>query len=188
MLNGLFGGDLDAVRSAATEAARLSREAGDLYTLGVSLTNLGLVALIAGDLDESKPLLAEALRIGGRIDDRVALYYLLDALGYHAASSGQPRLAAQVLGAAETMRVGAGARVIPTLAPLIAQAEESAIAALGRPKFEAEFKVGKRLSRGAAIGLALGEPVHVAGPAADGAGAGLLGKGKQRLHGSSPTA
>ncbi len=60
-LDGLFDGDLDAVRSASSEGARLSREAGDLYSLGMMLLNQGLT-------------------------------------GCHAASSGQARLAAQLLG------------------------------------------------------------------------------------------
>jgi hypothetical protein len=125
-LNGFFGGDLEAVTSAASEGARLSREVGDLYTLEHMLINLGTAALIAGNLDQSKPLFAEAMRIARRIDDRVAQLYLLDALGCHAASSGQARLAAQLLGAAETAGAGAGASVMAFLAPLVAQAEAAA--------------------------------------------------------------
>ena len=83
---------------------------GDLYTLKVWLLNLGTVALIAGELAASKPLFAEALRIAHQIDDRVQQAYLLDALGCHAARSGQARLAAQLLGAADTVRTGAGAQ------------------------------------------------------------------------------
>ncbi len=56
-------------------------------------------------------------------------------------------------------RRGAG-RPIPYLAPLLARAEESTRAALGTPTFQAQFAAGKRLSRGVAIGLALGEPAH----------------------------
>jgi DNA-binding CsgD family transcriptional regulator len=175
-LGGLFAGDLDAVRSASSDGARLSREAGDLYSLEMMLLNLGTAALIAGDLDQSKPLFAEALRIAHQIDDRVAQYYLLDALGCHAARSGHARLAAQLLGAAETVRIGAGASVIATLAPLLVEAQESAIAALGASRFEAEFKAGERLSRDAAVGIALGEPAHVATAASEHPGAGLLGK------------
>jgi predicted ATPase/DNA-binding CsgD family transcriptional regulator len=175
-LGGLFAGDLDAVRSASSDGARLSREAGDLYSLEMMLLNLGTAALIAGDLDQSKPLFAEALRIAHQIDDRVAQYYLLDALGCHAARSGHARLAAHLLGAAETVRIGAGASVIATLAPLLVEAQESAIAALGASRFEAEFKAGERLSRDAAVGIALGEPAHVATAASEHPGAGLLGK------------
>ncbi len=175
-LTGFFEGDLEAVTSAASEGARLSRESGDLYSLEMMLLNLGLTALIGGDLDGSKPLFGEALRIAHQIDDRVAQYALLDALGCHAAGSGQGRLAAQLLGAAEMVRTGAGASVIPFLAPLLAQAEESAIAALGQSRFEAELNAGKRLSRSAAVRLALGEPGQTAATTSDQDGAGPLGK------------
>jgi predicted ATPase/DNA-binding CsgD family transcriptional regulator len=174
--NGFFEADLETVRSASSEGVRLTRESGDLYSLEMMLMNLGLTALIAGDLDGSKPLFEEALRIARQIDDRVAQYALLDALGYHAARTGQARLGAQLLGAAETVRTGAGASVIAFLAPLLAQAEESAVAALGASRFEAELKAGKRLSRSAAIGLALGEPAPVAAATRDGDGSGPLGK------------
>ncbi len=121
--DGFFEGNLEAASSASSEGERLSREVGDLYTLKVWLLNLGTVALIAGELAASKPLFAEALRIAQQIDDRVQLAYLLDALGCHAAGSGQARLAAQLLGAADTVRTGTGASVMPFLAPLMGQAE-----------------------------------------------------------------
>jgi predicted ATPase/DNA-binding CsgD family transcriptional regulator len=175
-LDGFFGGDLEAATSASSEGLGLSRELGDLYTLKVWLLNLGTIALIAGELAAAKPLFTEALRIAHQIDDRVQLAYLLHALGCHAARSGQERLAAQLLGAADTVRTGAGASVMPFLAPQVARAEASAIAALGASRFEAEFKAGRGLSRDAAVRLALGEPGHVAAAASDGAGAGLLAK------------
>jgi DNA-binding CsgD family transcriptional regulator len=175
-LNGFFEGDLEAATSASSEGMRLSREVGDLYTLKVWLLNLGTAALIAGEHAASKPLFAEALRIAHQVDDRVQLAYLLDALGCHAARSGHERLAAQLLGAADTVRTGSGARIMPFLAPLVAQAEESAIAVLGASRFEAESKAGSRLSRDAAVRLALGESGHVAAAASDSAGAGLLAK------------
>ena len=175
-LDGFFRGDLEAATSASSEGVRLSREVGDLYTLKVWLLNLGTAALIAGELAAAKPQLAEALRIAHQIDDRVQLSYLLDALGCHAAGSGQGRLAAQLLGAADTVRTGTGAHVMPFLAPQVARAEASAIAALGASRFKAEFKAGSRLSREAAVRLALGEPGHVAVPVSDSVGAGLLAK------------
>ncbi|MGW4962438.1 LuxR C-terminal-related transcriptional regulator [Nonomuraea sp. NPDC004186] len=173
-LNGLADGDLDDVRAAASQGVRISREIGDLYSLGMMLLNLGSAMLMAGALDESKPLLAEALPIAHRIDDRVAQYCLLDALGCHAAASGQAQVAARLLGAAETVRTGAGASLQPYLTRLVARAEESATAALGEPGFRAEYEAGARLSRDAAIRLALGEPAPAARAAP--ADAGPLGK------------
>jgi DNA-binding NarL/FixJ family response regulator len=180
-LNGFFEGDLETVKAASSEGARLSREVGDLYSLEMLVINLGIAALLAGDLDESKPLFVDGLRIARQIDDRVAQYYVLDLLGCHAARSGQARLAAQLLGAAQTIRTGAGASVIPLITPVLAQAEASATAALGPSKFEAEFEAGERLDRGAALGLALGESAHIGAATSEGAGAGLLAKREREV-------
>ncbi|MGN6174432.1 MAG: LuxR C-terminal-related transcriptional regulator, partial [Streptosporangiaceae bacterium] len=175
-LNGFFEADLGAVRSAASEGAHLSRETGDLYGLEMMLLNLGSAALIAGALDEAKPLIAESLRIAHQIDDRVAQFYLLGACGCHAALSGQARHAAHLLGAADTVRTEAGANVMPFLAQLLAQAGESAIAALGAARYTAEFDAGKRLDRDTALALALGKPARDTVAASGDADAGLLGK------------
>jgi predicted ATPase/DNA-binding CsgD family transcriptional regulator len=174
--NGLFGADLDTVRTAATEGARISRETGDLYSLDMMLMNLGFAALLEGDFDEAKPLYTEALRISHQMDHRVAQSYLLGALGCRATASGEHRLAAQLLGAAEVMRTEAGANVVGFFTPFLAQAEESASAALGASRFEAELSAGRGMSRSAAIGLALGESAPVAARPFDDAGRGLLGK------------
>jgi predicted ATPase/DNA-binding CsgD family transcriptional regulator len=178
-LIGLFEDDLDAVRSAATEGVQRSRAVGDLYALEMMLLNLGLAALIDGNPDESKPLFIEALQIARRIDDRVAQYLLLDALGCQAAGTGQPRLATQLIGAAETAQAGIGPTVFPYLAPLVAEAKEATTAALGTPAFQAEFEAGKRLSRATAIGLALDEPTRVAAPPSGDTGAPLANREAQ---------
>ena len=175
-LNAFMEADLDTVRSAASEGILLAREAGDLYSLEMMLLNLGSAALLAGDLGESKPLLAESLRIANQMDDRVARFYLLDGFGCHAALSGQPRLAAQLLGAADTVRTEAGANAMPFLASLVTQARESAATALGATRFTAEFEAGRRLDWDAALALALGKPAQAPLVASGQAGAGLLGK------------
>jgi predicted ATPase len=79
-LNGLLEGDLDAVRDAASDGVRLSRAAGDLYSLAMMLMNQGFAALAAGDLSEAGQRCAEGLRIARRLDDRVAQCHLLGAL------------------------------------------------------------------------------------------------------------
>ena len=176
-LSGFFGGDIEAVKAAAREGVRLSREAGDLYSLEMMLLNSGGTALIEGNLEQAKSFYREGLQIARRIDDRVAQYALLDGLGCVAAGSGQPPVAAQLLGAAETVRTQAGASLIPILAPLIAYAEEVAVAAVGQSRFDAELNAGKRLTRGEAVRLALGEPARPAArPAANAKDVGLLGK------------
>jgi DNA-binding CsgD family transcriptional regulator len=171
--------ELAAVRtrvlSAARPGERLARESGDLYPLEIMLLNLGSAALMADDLDEARPRLAEALRIARQIDDRVAQFYLLDAMGCHAGLSGQARLAAQLFGAAEDAQTGAGANKMPFLIPSLRRAQERAIAALGMTRYQAEFETGRQLGRDVALTLALGKvrvqvqadaPVPRAGPLA----------------------
>jgi len=187
--NGFFEGDLATVRSVSTEGVRISRETGDVYRLTMMLMNRGLGALFESDLDESRPFLAEALRCAREIDDRVAEFYLLDALGCLAASSGQAATAARLLGAAETIRTGAGARIMPFMTPLLDQAMETAAATLGA-RFEAEFKAGTDLSRDEAIRLALGEPLRMAGAGSSHTDGAVLGRREMevaRLVAEGPT-
>jgi predicted ATPase/DNA-binding NarL/FixJ family response regulator len=175
-LNGFFMGDLDAVRAASSEGVRLSREAGDLYTLEVWLMNLGIAALSAGQLDQSEPLLAEALGIAHQIDDRAAQFSLVGAQGFHAAASGRPQLAAQLLGASAHLQTRVGASANAIVAALLSRARESATAALGPARFEAEFERGTRYTRDAAITLALRRPAHPPAEAPRDAWSGPLGR------------
>lgn len=50
----ILRGDLDAVRSASSEGARLGGESGDLYSLKMMLMNLGLTALFTSELVGSR--------------------------------------------------------------------------------------------------------------------------------------
>ena len=174
--NGFFEGDLNTVKAVSSEGVRLSRETGDVYRLDMMLMNRGLSALLAGDLVESKPFFMEALQHAREIDDRVAQFYLLDVLGCDAARSGHAQRAARLLGAAETIQLGAGATPIQFLTPLLDQATEAAVAALGRASFDAEFGAGRGLSRDDAFRLALGESDRVVAASSETARISVLGK------------
>ncbi|MBO0685674.1 MAG: LuxR family transcriptional regulator, partial [Candidatus Dormibacteraeota bacterium] len=155
--NGLFEGDAATVRTVSTEGVRLSRETGDLYRLTMMLVNRGVADLTDSSLAESRPFLVEALRCAREIDDRATQAHVLEALGCLAAETGQGATAGRLLGAAETIRTGAGARRLPFMTPLVDRAQEAAIARLGVARFEAEFAAGSALSRDDAIRQALAE-------------------------------
>jgi predicted ATPase/DNA-binding CsgD family transcriptional regulator len=176
VLHAFFGGDMDKVTAAATEGERLSREMGDAYSHETMLLNLGGPALFMGALDRAKAYFTEALQIARRIDDRVAQYAVLDELGCVAAAMGQARLAARLIGSAETIRTQAGASLLPFLAPLLAQAEAAVVASIGQSKFDAEVEAGKRLSRDEAIRLALGEALGTPETATTNGQMAMLGK------------
>jgi predicted ATPase/DNA-binding CsgD family transcriptional regulator len=156
-IHAFFDGDLDTAKATSADGARLSREVGDLYYLVQMLQYLGQAAMLAGDVAASKPRFLDALRIARQIDDRLAQYDLLSLLGWHAAMSGHPRLAAQLLGAAEAVGSGAGAGMAGPAMPLLARANEAAASALGESRFEAAFEAGRRMGREAALRIALSE-------------------------------
>src|SRR3989449_4227387 len=175
-IQAIFEGDLETSRAASLEGARLSREASDLYQLEAMLRNLGMVGMMSGDIHAAKSRFVEALQVARTIDNRLAQYYGLAAAGWYAANTGQPRAATQLLGAAEAVGRQTGADLMGPLVPLLAQAKESAKGALGASKFQAEFQAGSRLSRMAALRLALGESDQAEVTASDGAESAALGK------------
>jgi DNA-binding NarL/FixJ family response regulator len=167
----MFQGDRDAAEAASLEGVRLSREVGDLYMLGQMLVNLGLVAVMGGDLQTAKPRFMDAMRAAREIDDRAAQFFVLNALGWHAANSGQALLAAHLFGAAEAVGAGAGTSVTGPFVAMVAAAIATSTAAMGEPRFVAAFAAGKRLTRDAAVRLALGESEHIEVEASGDAGA-----------------
>jgi DNA-binding NarL/FixJ family response regulator len=173
-LNGLVDSDFEAVTSAASEGARLSREAGDLYSLDMMLLNQGFAALLSGDLRQAEQRFGEGLRIARQLDDRVAQCHLLGGLGCCAAGSGEARLAARLFGTMENLRAEVGASINAGMAPAVARATGSVTAVLGPSRFETEFKAGQQLSRDAAARLALREATP-SDTGSDQASAGVLG-------------
>jgi len=175
-LNAFFKGDIEAVLSASTAGEALSRELGDLYSLGMMLLNLGLAALTGGNLEQAGAKCAEGLHLAHQIDDRVAQFYLIGALGCRAAVGGNSEVGATLLGAAEGIRESAGLSVNAILAPLLSNAQQLAISSLGEARYSGLFGTGRRLSRDQATALALGESASGADAATESAAVGPLGR------------
>jgi predicted ATPase/DNA-binding CsgD family transcriptional regulator len=175
-VHAIFQRDLATVTAASLEGVRLGREAGDLFRVESMLGFLGMVGLLSGDNDAAHSRFVEALQVARHIDNRLAQYYGLAAAGWYASTTGHARLAAQLLGSAETLATQTGADMLGPSLPFLASAKESARESLGARSFDAEYATGKRMSRDAAVRLALDEPAPLDAPAAEGAGAGPLAK------------
>jgi DNA-binding NarL/FixJ family response regulator len=175
-LNGFLDGDLEAVSSAAAGGARLSREAGDLYSLEMMLMNQGFAALMSLRLREAEPRFLEGLQIARQLDDRLAQCYLLAGLGCCAAGLRQPRVAAQLFGATENLRAEVGATINAGMTRALTHATSAAAAALGQARFESEFQAGQQLTRDAASRLALGEPAPTPAEVSKHSSDGVLGQ------------
>ncbi|MGD0193850.1 MAG: LuxR C-terminal-related transcriptional regulator [Candidatus Dormibacteria bacterium] len=175
-VHAFFANDMDAATVISSEGMRLSQDTGDLFYLASMLRNVAVIALTHGDLDAANVGAGEALRIARQIDDRIAEFYILAAMSWLAASAGHARLGARLLGAAQAIGAGAGAKIVGPHAPFQTEAREAATRALGATKFEAEFEAGKRLDRHAAVRLALGESEQTEDVARFGIDAGPLAK------------
>jgi predicted ATPase/DNA-binding CsgD family transcriptional regulator len=175
-IQAIVEGDFETVRTASLMGARISREAGDLYQLEAMLRNLGVAGLLSGDFHGANSQFSEALQVARTIDNRLAQFYGLGAAGWYAAKTGKARAAAQLLGAAEAAGRQTGADILGPLVPVLAEARESAMGALGSSKFAAEFTAGSRLGRDAALRLALGESEQGEVAVSHGADGAPLGK------------
>jgi predicted ATPase/DNA-binding CsgD family transcriptional regulator len=168
--------DFATVTATSLEGVRLGREAGDLYRVESMLGNLGMVGLLSGDNDAAGSRFAEALHVARHIDNRLAQHYGLAAAGWYASNAGHARPAAQLFGAAEALATQTAADMLGPSVPFLASAKRLARESLGAASFEAEYAAGKRMSRDAALRLALGEAAPVEAGAPDAAGATPLAK------------
>jgi predicted ATPase/DNA-binding CsgD family transcriptional regulator len=159
-VHAVFAGATQEAKDLSMEGVRLSQAAGDVYYLESFRRNLASVAILEGDLEAAKGQTVVALRLARDLDSRVAQYYSVCVLGWHAANARQPRLAARLLGGAAMLGIGAGSDIVGPFEPFLNQAKASASAALGPEKYEAEFLRGKGMSRESVLRLALGEPAH----------------------------
>jgi len=175
-VHALLQEDFEGAKALSSEGVTLSREAGDLYQTESMLRNFGMVGMMTGDTNAARSGFVEALRVARLFDNRLAEYYGIACLGWHAAASGQPRNAARLLGAAEALALQTGAEILGPAAQRLDEAKNSVVAALGTSAFEAEFAAGQHLSRQAAIQLALGESRGTDSQPADGTVAGPLAK------------
>ena len=156
-IHAIYTGDVDTVTARAHDGVILSRDAGDLYQLENMFRNLGVAGMMTGDLQASNTWFMEALQVARRVDNRLGQYYGLSAAGWNAANVGRMRAAAQLLGAADAMRTQTGGALGEPTIPFVVQAQQSALDALGAAAFDAAFQTGQRISREAALRLALGE-------------------------------
>jgi DNA-binding CsgD family transcriptional regulator len=116
-------------------------------------------ALMLGEHAVAESALIEALHASLVIDDRPGLVLRMQVLASSAAMAGKAQRAAELLGAAEMLRLRIGAQVSPFTSPLAEKAQGQAKSALGEDRYNKAFVMGAHLDREGAVGLALGTKV-----------------------------
>jgi predicted ATPase len=149
----LVRGEADVARAALEAAVANGRLVRHPPAVGHSLAMLGRLAFAAGDHDAARAYYAEGLAIHVRTDDAWGIAIGLEGMAGVAAAGARHRAAAQLLGAADSVRV----RLASVLSPAERSEHEHLVAALRDAlgdAFEPAWDAGQALSPEAALRLA----------------------------------
>jgi tetratricopeptide (TPR) repeat protein len=147
-------GDYPRASEYAREALTLTEQTGDRLAAQTALQILARAAWASGAREEARRHFQASLVIASELADRVNVAYCLRGL----AAGAEPRCAARLLGAAESLLEAAGV-------PLYAwadrephqRAEETARARLGEQAYTAAHVEGRAMGFDEAVAYALGE-------------------------------
>ena len=132
-------------------------ELGDATQITGARSDLAHALRRAGDVDEAAALYAQTLRAWQHTGARGAVAHQLESLASLALTRRQPARAAQLLGAAESLRAASGATHMGLEREEYAQLVAELRAQLTAPEVEAAWAVGSALEMDEAVEYALGE-------------------------------
>jgi predicted ATPase len=139
-------GDYARARELHLAALSFYREGARTADIACSLASLGYVAELSGDLDAAQACHTESLRLTRDLPDAAPAALALEGLACVAAARRQPRRAAVLLGAAESLRVHAGTPLSSPERADVERATDAATGELGAPAFTALVEQGRRMS------------------------------------------
>jgi predicted ATPase len=137
-------------RDYATARSRFERAIPELdgedYGVLVNLGNLALAAFRVGEIDETARRLRENLTLGLRLHDPLSTAHAFAVLAALLAAVGEPRTAAQVIGAGEALREKEGLSLQELERELDVETRTSVTATLGAAAFVSELAIGRSLA------------------------------------------
>jgi predicted ATPase/DNA-binding SARP family transcriptional activator len=139
-------GDWARARELYLEALSFYRETARKPMLAYSLAYLGYAEELLGDLDAAEAYHQESLLLARDQPDGAPVALALEGLACVAAARRQPRRAAILLGAAESVREGAGTPLPAQERADVERATEAALGILGAQGFAALLEQGRRMS------------------------------------------
>jgi ATP/maltotriose-dependent transcriptional regulator MalT len=139
-------GDAVKARLLLEEDVTLSREIGYRHAIAESLSLLGRVEALEGDYAAARAFYEESLAIGRDVGDKLSIAFYLERWADVVAAQGEPAWAAQLWGAAESMREALGTPI----PPVYCAANERSVAAtytqLGEKAFAAMWAEGRKMT------------------------------------------
>jgi tetratricopeptide (TPR) repeat protein len=155
-LTAQLAGDFAGARQLHSQSLARYREYGEPNQfIPWAYQGLGQTALAQGDTSAAAQHLTEALRLFRDEGDRGAISFCLSGLAGVAVVDGEPKRAAQLYGAAESLRQSIGARQAPASRATRERLTAAAREQLGEAAFVAAWAEGQEMTVDQAIALAL---------------------------------
>lgn len=150
----LARGDTETTLRYLNQVLEYSKNRGLTWGVGHAQLSLGLLAFWSGDHAQAVERLSESLLVRQELRDARGICDCLGMMALVASSSGEHRLAAVLLGAAERRREASGHHPVPWQQPLLEAAAGSAQAAMG-DSYEEAVAEGRAMAPDDAIRFAV---------------------------------
>jgi predicted ATPase/DNA-binding NarL/FixJ family response regulator len=148
-------GDLDSAAELLRASLRDFRELDYAWAVAWSAWGLGTTLSVQGRLAEARPLLAEALRTYTDVNDPRGVAQCQEALAYVASEQARYETAAQLIGAAATLRALVAARPPDAEQAKNSEVERILVRALGPQDADRLIHAGRTMSAQQATALAM---------------------------------
>ena len=148
-------GDYVGARALHEESLAICRQLGDQKGIADSLGNLGNVALCQGDYAAARALQVESLAIQRQLGNQEGVAYSLEGMAGVADGLNKTSRAAQLWGAASSLRDTIGCPLSPAEQEKTAKVIASVREALGENAFAAAWDAGRAMTREQAVEYAL---------------------------------
>jgi ATP/maltotriose-dependent transcriptional regulator MalT len=139
-------GNTIKARLLMEENVTLSRGIGYRYYTAESFSLLGRVTASQGDYTTARAFYKESLVIGREVGDKLSIAFCLEGLADVVAVQGEPAWAAQLWGAAESLREAMGTPLPPVYRPAYERSVAAARTQLGEQTFATAWSEGRTMT------------------------------------------
>jgi non-specific serine/threonine protein kinase len=152
-----FAADAEDSRRLIVESLEVLRRTQDVRTTALAHSRLGRIEWLLGDAESARESKRAALRLYRRVSGGFGIAGSVEELAWISVSLQEPDLAAQLLGAARSLREVLSSTIAANIFGYHRDADAQTRAALGDSRYRRMTERGATLTRPQAIALALGE-------------------------------